>query len=392
MRAHLKSILSVLGILVAGIVATVMLVALRPEPPREARPVQAPLVQTRPLEAQSGALPVYGTGTVEPTREINLAAEVSGRIVAVAPSLVTGGAFRAGDVLATIDPADYENAVEIAEAQVTQRQVEVLQAQQEVALARDEWDRLRSHTGEAEAPDSTELGRLVYREPQLRTAEAALRSADAQLEDARTRLERTRVRAPFSGRVRTKAVDLGQYVAPGQAVASVYATAEVEIAVPLSSREADLIDGLWTRGRARMPATVTRDTDGAAWEGYVHRVDGAMDAATRQIQVIVRVPRPYAATEKRAPLLVGTFAQVALPGRALDRYFEVPRVAVRDSDTGAQVWIVEDGLLAMHPVTVVQDVEDRVVVTAPALPDRAALIVSDLAVVTEGLPVRTAGS
>ena len=41
---------------------------------------------------------------------------------------------------------------ELAEAQVTQRQVEVLQAQQEVALARDEWDRLRSHTGEAEAP------------------------------------------------------------------------------------------------------------------------------------------------------------------------------------------------------------------------------------------------
>ncbi|MEO0819288.1 MAG: tetratricopeptide repeat protein, partial [Pseudomonadota bacterium] len=49
---------------------------------------------------------------------INLAAEVSGRIVAVSPSLVTGGSFRAGDVLATIDPADYENAVEIAEAQV----------------------------------------------------------------------------------------------------------------------------------------------------------------------------------------------------------------------------------------------------------------------------------
>ncbi|MEM8558036.1 MAG: efflux RND transporter periplasmic adaptor subunit, partial [Bacteroidota bacterium] len=169
-----------------------------------------------------------------------------------------------------------------------------------------------------------------------------------------------------------------------------YATAEVEIAVPLSSREADLIDGLWTRGRSRMPATVTRDTDGAVWEGYVHRVDGAMDATTRQIQVIVRVPRPYAATESRAPLLVGTFAQVALPGRALDRYFDVPRTAVRDSDTGAQVWSVEDGLLAMHSVTVVQDVEDRVVVTAPTLPDSATLIVSDLAVVTEGLAVRTA--
>ncbi|MEL6773001.1 MAG: hypothetical protein AAFP18_18220, partial [Bacteroidota bacterium] len=69
MRAHLKSILPVFGILVAGVVATVMLVALRPEPPREARPVQAPLVQTRPLEAQSGTLPVYGTGTVQPTRE-----------------------------------------------------------------------------------------------------------------------------------------------------------------------------------------------------------------------------------------------------------------------------------------------------------------------------------
>ena len=386
MFKKLKSILIVVGIIMGGFAITGMLIALSPDPPREVPNVQDPLVQVTTITARAGQLKVTGMGTAQPTREINLSAEVAGRLVSVSPALVTGGAFRTGDVLATVDPTDYENAVAIAEAQVTQRQFEVLQAQEEVQIAQAEWDRLRARTGTTDDPDSTALGRLVFREPQLQMAEAALRSAEAQLEDARTRLGRTQIKAPFSGRIRTKFVDLGQYVGPGQAIASVYETDEVEVVVPLSRRQADLIDGLWTSDRQTLPITLTRLTDGAVWDGYVHRVEGTIDPATRQVNVVVRVPRPYVATADRAPLLVGTFTEVTIPGQTLDRYFDVPRSALRE---GSQVWIVEGNQLVMCPVAVVQEVEDRVILAVPELPDTVALVLNNLTVVTDGMTVRT---
>ncbi|MEM6648081.1 MAG: efflux RND transporter periplasmic adaptor subunit [Bacteroidota bacterium] len=384
---HLKSILLIGGIVVGGIGIAAMLVAFSPEPPRETPMAQAPLVYTTDVAAQSGQLRVTGTGTVQPTREVSLSAEVAGRLVSVSPSLVTGGIVRAGQVLATIDRSDYENAVVIAEAQVTQRRVEVAQAEEEVKLAQAEWARLNTLTGETSMPDSSDLGRLAFREPQLQLSIASLRSAEAQLADAQARLARTQIKAPFSGRIRSKLVDLGQYVAPGQAVASIYATDEVEVVVPLSSREADQIEGLWSRSGKRLAATVTTPTNGAQWDGYVHRAEGAKDPATRQVNLVVRVPRPYVSRADRSPLLVGSFAVVSMPGTALERYFDVPRAALRD---GTQVWSVADGRLAMHPVTVVQEVEDRVVLTAPNLPDTFALVLSDLAVVTDGMAVRAA--
>ncbi|MEM6336175.1 MAG: efflux RND transporter periplasmic adaptor subunit, partial [Bacteroidota bacterium] len=316
MSSRTKSLLSIAGILVAGVVITGLLMAFTPEAPRDVPTAKAPLVEVISLEAQAGRLQVTGTGTVEPTREVSLAAEVAGRIVSVSPRLVTGGVFKAGDVLVTVDPSDYENAVASAEAQVTQRHVELLQAEKESRLAETEWARLQAHTGDGAEPDSTALGRFVYREPQLKLAEASLRSAEAQLDDARTRLSRTRIRTPFSGRVRTKLVEEGQYVGPGQPVATLYATDEVELVVPLSSRQVELLDGLWTAGRPDVPAVVTRVSDGTAWDGYVHRVEGDIDPATGQINVVVRVPGAYASKAGIAPLLVGTFATVGIAGRS----------------------------------------------------------------------------
>ncbi|MEM1093532.1 MAG: biotin/lipoyl-binding protein, partial [Bacteroidota bacterium] len=212
MMKHLTSILLIGGIVVGGIGIAALLVAFSPEPPRETPAAQAPLVYTTDVAAQSGQLRVTGTGTVQPTREVSLSAEVAGRLVSVSPSLVTGGIVRAGQVLATIDPSDYENAVVIAEAQVTQRRVEVAQAEEEVKLAQAEWARLNTLTGATSMPDSSDLGRLAFREPQLQLSIASLRSAEAQLADAQARLERTQIKAPFSGRIRSKLVDLGQYV------------------------------------------------------------------------------------------------------------------------------------------------------------------------------------
>ena len=391
MNKRILSLLTILGILVIGVVGLGALITLSPEPPKVERPKVVPLVSIESPDVRSGAITVTGNGTVRATREINLVAEISGRVVRISPSAVSGGFFRQGAPLYTLDQTDYKNAVDIAEAEVTQRRYELLLAQEEVTIARDEWNRLQERRGSSETPDSTELGVLVFKEPQLRLAESLLKSAEARLNDAQTRLDRTLVRAPFNGRVRNKLVDIGQYVAPGQAVASVYNTDQVEIPVPLQSSEAALIGELWQRDTNKnitIPATVraTFGEETHEWEGYVDRTEGTLDTNTRTLNVVVRVNQPYnTANSSRPPLLVGMFSEVNIQGTSFDSYYVIPREALKDNQT---VWVFNNGTLEIRQVDVIQESEGLVYIEDGINPNEF-LITSTLDVFSDGMEVRT---
>jgi len=400
------------GFLVGAVVIVWLLGVFAPQPETSEPPPQSPLVSTTPVEVRAGSLLVRGTGTVRPVREIQLTAQVGGRLVDVSDALVSGGRFEAGEALARIDPSDYRNAVQQAEAQVTQAKFQLLQAREQAGAARRDYERIRERTGEAPEPDSTELGRLVFNEPQVAQAEANLQSAEAALETAKVNLERTRLQVPFDGMVRQKQADLGAYLAPGTPVATVYGTETVEIVVSLPTRKAALIRNLWaTTGQQSdpaLPATVTTTYGGQelSWPGRVHRVEGAISERTRTVDVVVRVPDPYDRTmtvqsrmpeqgeppsgPERPPLAVGTYAEVDIEGRQDGSYHVVPRRAVhsRTPDQPPVVWTVEgDSMLVERPVTPIQTVEEQTYL-APTLDPDARVITTDLRVQTDSMAVR----
>jgi RND family efflux transporter MFP subunit len=399
------------GILVGAVAVVLLLRALAPQPATSPPPPQSPLVSTAPVAVRSGSLMVQGAGTVRPVREIQLTAQVGGRLTEVSDALVSGGRFEAGETLAQIDPSDYRSAVKQAEAQVTQARFQLIQAREEAGAARRDYERIRERTGDAPEPDSTALGRLVFNEPQLAQARATLESAEASLENARTNLARTRLQVPFDGMVRTKQADLGGYVAPGTPVATVYGTAAVEIVVSLPPSKAALIQNLWrtsgATGKAALPATISSTYGGQTftWEGRVHRVEGALNEQTRSVDVVVRVSDPYDAAmtgaaqraerpggTERPPLAVGTYATVDIEGRQDGSYHVVPRRAVhtREPDQPPVVWTaVGDTMLVEREVEPIQTVEEQTYL-APTLDPDARVITTDLRVQTDSMAVRVA--
>jgi biotin carboxyl carrier protein len=265
-----------LTIIAIGVLGFVLLMVFRPRPEAQEPPRRVPLVVTAPADVRSGNLTIRGYGSVRPKSQIVLSSQVAGRVEWVSTAFASGGRFEKGDLLLRIERADYVNRVDAASAAVAQRQVEVLQWEEEQALAREEYQRLLAREG-MDAPDSASLSSLIFREPQLQAAQASLRSAEAQLADARLALGRTRIIAPFDGIVRAKSVDVGQYVAPGQNLGSLYDTDVVEIVVPLTDAEAALVEGLWDAGAGdeatRIPATVLASFGGREyeWPAYVDR-------------------------------------------------------------------------------------------------------------------------
>jgi RND family efflux transporter MFP subunit len=399
-----------IGLVGAGVVGFILLMLFRPQPGTDPPPARVPTVSVVRAESHVGALAVRGNGTVRPSAQVTLSAEVPGRVVWASGALVSGGRFRRGQVLVQLDSADYENAVEAARADVAARRVELLQAQQEAAIAREEYRRLQEREGAAAAVDSTAFGSLVFREPQLRAAQAALRGAETRLEDASLALQRTRVPAPFDGVVRVKNVDVGQYVTPGMGLATVYSSADVEVVVPLSPDRAALIPELWDArpGGQEIGARVHADVAGVrhSWSGYVDRAEAALDERTRTVNVVVKVAGAFdtrmpdgeaAATQRsrgiptgrRPPLVLGTYVAVEIEGVELERYYSAPRAGLRDDDV---FWIVEgDTLLVLRRVTPIQESEGVVQVLADFM-DAPLVVVSALPVVTDSMTVRVLGT
>ncbi len=400
-----RSFLIAAGILGGAVVLAAVMIALRPDPPLREPGSQAPFVTTAPATARDGAIPVYSAGTVRPRAEIDVAAQINGKVASVAPAFLSGGRVSEGEVLFRIDDADYLNRVQQARANVAAQLVALLQAEEEARIARAEYEGFLRRRADAAPPG--EASPLTLREPQLAAARAALARDSAALADAELALARTEVRAPFSGIVRTEMVDVGQFVAAGQGVGRLYADDAVEVVVPLSDADAALIPDLWMLDAgdddASVEATVMAEYgEGVyAWSGYVDRAEAALDEQTRTIDVVVRVPEPFAGGRATSPegdgaemedgssgppLLVGQFVEVRIAGAAPERYFTVPRSALR---TGNEIWALrQDTLVTIVPVGVLQRADELVYVTG-ALAEGQAVVLSGLQFATEGMVVRT---
>ena len=397
--SRIISIVASVAIIVASVALAVFLISRAPEPVRTEQPPTVPFVQTGLVKAGAGPIPVFGSGTVWPSAEVDIVPQVGGKIVWVDPGFQSGGRVAAGQTIFRIEEIDFQYRIEDAEAKLAASRVAFLNEQEQASIAREQYE---MYTGLREDEASASMANpLTLREPQLNSAQAAVDRNEAMLAEANLALSRTRVEAPFDGFVKEESVDVGQIVAAGQPVGRIFATDSVDVIVPLSDSDAALIPGLWSLSagdgnQAVTARVVARYGDGTyAWEGYVDRVKASLDRQTRTIDVIVRVPDPVhsgipmdgsAHPGGNPPLLVGKFVEVEIEGLALEEYYRAPRAALK---SGNEVWVVTDGgVVGIVPVEVLQRVSDEVYLTG-TLENGQPVVTGGILFATEGMRVLT---
>lgn len=348
-------------ILTAGLAAVWLVPMKRPASEAETPPAAAPTVSVVEAQPEDIALSVTAYGTVTPRTEIDLVAEISGKVIHVAPAFVAGGFFAKGELLVAVDPRDYELAVTRAEAQVAEARQSLEREQAEADLAAEEWQAMGG--GETAHP-------LVLRKPQMAEVTAKLKSAEADLAQARLELQRTSVRAPFGGRVRSKTADLGTYVTPGEQLARIYATDVAEIRLPLDDRQLQFLDAPLGRQKERR-SSEQPDVEISAmfagkhrrWFGKIVRTEGTIDPQSRLLYVVAEITDPYMADRAngKPPLAPGMFVTATIRGATFKQVYPVPRIAMRNP---AELLIVDDDdVLRVRPVDVLKEEPDRVIVS-----------------------------
>jgi len=382
----LIQLLLVVVIIIVGVLIAVVFIKYKKPPQRQEQTVLAPLVKVEHLDRRDIQMIIRGYGTVNPRLQVEIVPQVSGKVVWVNPQFKAGGFIRKAELIFKIDPRDYELSVRQANAAVAEAQVMLDLEKAEAKIAKEEW--LQLHPGEE--PDSP----LVFREPQIRQAQARLESANAVLATAELNLERTQISLPVDAMIMNERIDLGQYVMIGQSVGAAYGIESMEIEVPLEDKELAwfaIPDNTVSVNTEESPgkgaiAQVKANFAGEekCWPGYVVRTTGQVDKTSRLISVIVEVSEPFKDSDSTPPLLPGMFVEVLIEGNILKNAIAVPRDAIRNNN---EVWVAKDGQLHVQPLEIVRANRDFAYADS-GLDDGDMIIVSSLDAVIEEMKVR----
>jgi len=344
-----------------------------------------PVVQVFTTETHPVLLTVNALGTVEPRTESRLVSEVAGRIKWLSPTLASGGFFSEGELLLEIEAIDYVAVVEEATAAV---------ARSEAALAREEADAQVAIADWEAIGEGREATPLVLHVPQLKEAHANLASAEARLQMSRRDVERTKVRAPYDGRVRSRTVDLGEYVTRGTGLAEVFAVDYAEIRLPISDDQLPLLElnihGEFTSQDMGPEVALSAQFAGElrTWSGRIERIEGAIDSRTRSVILVARVDDPYGRQLEGAgpPLPAGLFVDAVISGRKIEDALSIPRSALRSGDV---VYVLDDeNRLELREIERLPAAGEQIVVSA-GLRAGERVITSPLELPIEGMRLKT---
>ncbi len=265
------------------------------------------------------------TGSVQPARRADLRAEVAAVVVQVLRD--NGETVKAGDLLMRLDDTSLRDGLASAEESLRASTQAFVQAERMV-------QRLKT----LQAQGMTSMQALEDTEVRRNSTQSELAAARARVVAARQQLERTQVRAPFAGVVSERKASAGDTAQIGKEL--------VKVIDPRSMRfeglvSADRLDEL-KLGQA-VSFRINGFGDGQ-FEGRIERIDASVNAATRQVGVMVAFAQP-----QDAPRVAGLFAEGRVDTGDVQA-LTLPEGALVRAGDAAHVWRIDAG--QVHKVAV----------------------------------------
>jgi RND family efflux transporter MFP subunit len=295
---------------IGGAAAMILIGGLSACKPQTSEGVVTTLAVQTPVMVRSAALvPVNRTvsvsGTITADKTSPLSFQVPGKVNRL--FVDEGDHVKTGTLLATVDPADYTNGLDIAEATL--------------ARARDAYNRYEPLYREG-----------AFTEKNLIELKTGLAQATAGRNIARKALADTRLYAPMPGIIGTKSIELGQMVSPQMAALTIVKTDVVFARVSVPETEIGQI------AMGQNAEVVISALDGQRFTGRVSMIGAEADERTRTYAVKIRVPNPGGVLKPgmiaRTEISTGKAVKVlTVPGHAI----------VRDADNLTYVFVADAG-------------------------------------------------
>ncbi|MGH8437562.1 MAG: MdtA/MuxA family multidrug efflux RND transporter periplasmic adaptor subunit [Pseudomonas sp.] len=307
-------------------------------------------VPVRVEPATVGNFPVYlkALGTVTATNTVNIRSRVGGELVKV--NFEEGQKVKAGDLLAEIDPRSYQIALQQAEGTLAQNLAQLKNAQIDL----ERYKGLYAEDSIAKQTLDTQVALVGQFQGTIKTNQAAVG-------DAKLNLDFTRIRAPITGRLGLRQLDVGNLVAANDTTALVVITQTQPITVAFTLPESALSTVLARyRSGAKLPVE--------AWDrgDLKQQAVGVLRSLDNQIDTTTGTLKFKAFFENQDEVLFpNQFVNVRLLADTLTNVVLAPSAAIQFGTDGSFVYVMEgDNKVRIRKLTLGASDGDHTVVTA----------------------------
>jgi RND family efflux transporter MFP subunit len=345
-------------LVVAGLGSTLLVSCGKADRANASRKAEAAERPVHVARAQVRAVPrvIHATGSLAAQEQSTLSAKVAGRLVTL--NVDIGSELKQGDLVAQIEPRDYELGLQQATAALAQARTTlglplegnddsieltkvtaVKQARAVLDEAGKNRERVKSLSGSGiasqsevdtvEATYTVALARYEATLEDARSRMATVAQRRAEVELAQKRLADASVRAPFDGAVQTRPASVGEYVATGAPIVQLVKSNPLRLRLEVPERECLLV-------RTGQVVQLLIEGDTNTYCGQIARLSPALDEQTRTLRVEADVPR-------QGPLRAGLFARARVVVTEDEKALTIPPEALISFAGLEKVVTIQDG-------------------------------------------------
>ncbi len=351
-------------------------------------------------------------GQIVAARNVDLRSLVSGEVVSVNQKLRAGALVGQGDALVEIDRFSYDGAVREARANLTEtiarlaendarivsEKSKLASAEDQLAIAERDLARAKSlRENGTMTQQQVEARTLIVsqRQQSLNLSNNMLKIEEARLEQqaaaidrlkwrlaqAERNLENTTLKAPFSGIVRSSAVDVGKLVSANDVVVSLYEPGKLDARFTLTNSQFGRLQND-QNGLVDRDVTVIWSTGGREirYSATIERLGAEINSSRGGVEVFATL----APSDKLNELRPGAFVEIIVPDRVFTNTVKLPEQAVYN---GEHVYVMQEGKLHKRAITIAA-YDGEYVLVSDGLRQGEKVLATRIAEVGEGLNVQ----
>jgi membrane fusion protein, multidrug efflux system len=325
-----------LGLLVIGFSSCVK----KPTPQAPLQPVTFAVAA-----AESVPLTIGTFGNVVTIADVTLQAQVEGNLLRYA--VEEGAMVKKGDLIAQIDPAPYQAALQEAQGNLDSAKAQLANVQ--VTLQRQQ---------ELYKTKTIDLADLQTAEANQLQAQGAVLTAEGQLATAQINLGYCTISSPIDGKTGIYLVDAGNLVAANTTkLINVQTIDPIYVQFTISENDFDKVRQYFTQGELPVQANIPGAPDKKV-TGKMTFIDNAITSGTGTLSLRATMPN------KDAILWPGLFVDVELILTTLQNAIVIPSQCVMVGQEGPYVFVVNsDNTVTRHQLELGQRHADSTVVS-----------------------------